>query len=552
MARTPLLSFFESMSKDHVEADARGVSPERVLEERLERERQGISRRAFLRAAAGVAAGVVAFPRFARAGTPPRIAIVGGGIAGLNAALTLQDAGYASTVYDSWNKVGGRMYSNSSYWQNGQVTEWCGELIDTGHKTIIQLCNRFNLQLDDLKTNSSGQDTFFFFGQYYPVKQAYSDWQNGIWQAIQKDQHSAPFPTQYNSSTAAGQALDQMSIYDWIESRIPGGHRSPMGAMLDIAYNIEFGAETTDQASLNLIYMLGFNKQTGGTATAGPNGSFQMFGSSDERYHIRGGNMQLPVAVSKALNNPVLLGYKLTSIAKQSDGTYSLVFATSSGTKTVTADLVVLALPFATLRNVDYGQAGFDSLKDTAIQQLGRGANGKLQLQFNSRYWTGTGPWLGNSSGLTYSDTGYQNTWEVTRAQPGDTGILVDYTGGNVTVAMNTQTSFALISDAKYGKQVTADAQRFLGQLEQALPGGKASWNGMATSSLPKLEPNLGLAYSYYRKGQYTTFSGYEKVRQGNVFFAGEHCSTNFQGFMEGGAEEGARAASEILTQVGK
>jgi monoamine oxidase len=30
--------------------------------------------------------------------------------------------------------------------------------------------------------------------------------------------------------------------------------------------------------------------------------------------------------------------------------------------------------------------------------------------------------------------------------------------------------------------------------------------------------------------------------------FAGEHCSQSFQGFMEGGAEEGARAANEILS----
>jgi monoamine oxidase len=34
----------------------------------------------------------------------------------------------------------------------------------------------------------------------------------------------------------------------------------------------------------------------------------------------------------------------------------------------------------------------------------------------------------------------------------------------------------------------------------------------------------------------------------GNIHFAGEHCSINFQGFMEGGVEEGVRAANEILT----
>jgi len=49
-----------------------------------------------------------------------------------------------------------------------------------------------------------------------------------------------------------------------------------------------------------------------------------------------------------------------------------------------------------------------------------------------------------------------------------------------------------------------------------------------------------------------TLFSGYENARQGQqgmkIHFAGEHCSTNFQGFMEGGAQEGACAANEILT----
>ena len=68
--------------------------------------------------------------------------------------------------------------------------------------------------------------------------------------------------------------------------------------------------------------------------------------------------------------------------------------------------------------------------------------------------------------------------------------------------------------------------------------------------SLPALDPNLGASYSYWRVGQYTSFAGYEKVRQGNVFFAGEHCSLEYQGYMEGGAAEGARAAKEILAEL--
>ncbi len=67
---------------------------------------------------------------------------------------------------------------------------------------------------------------------------------------------------------------------------------------------------------------------------------------------------------------------------------------------------------------------------------------------------------------------------------------------------------------------------------------------------MPALDPNLNLSYSYWRVGQYTAFSGYEKQRQGNVHFAGEHCSQDYQGFMEGGASEGVRAGGEILTDL--
>jgi monoamine oxidase len=36
------------------------------------------------------------------------------------------------------------------------------------------------------------------------------------------------------------------------------------------------------------------------------------------------------------------------------------------------------------------------------------------------------------------------------------------------------------------------------------------------------------------------------------VLFAGEHCSVEFQGYMEGAAREGERAAREIVQEVGQ
>jgi len=534
------------MSRDHQEAKRAGVPVEVVRETRARAaEKRGPTRRRILQGAGALAATAL-LPRRAFAKGAPRVAIIGAGISGLSAALTLADAGIASTIYESSTTpdgIGGRMHSNTTFWADGQVTEWCGELIDSGHKTILTLAKRFNLAVDDLlgaQPNGS-EDTYYLSGQYYSKTQADIDFQP-VHNALQGDVQAASYPTLYNLSTAGGRALDSMSIYQWIESRVPGGHSSPLGKLLDIAYNIEYGAETTVQSALNLVYLLGYGAKPG---------NFTVFGKSDERFHIEGGNQRLPAAIASYLpSSTIQLDKRLVSIAQSSGGTYTLTFASTAkaSSTTVTADHVILALPFAVLRTLDYRNAGFDALKNTAIQNMGRGRNGKLQLQFDDRMWYGPGPWPGGSSnGSTVSDTGYQNTWEVTRAQPGASGILVDYTGGNVAASMRTSVPFATSSTST----VVQDAQTFLSRLEPVYPGISRHWTGRATASLPWLAPNLLCSYSYWLVGQYQQFAGYEKAPQGNVYFAGEHTSVDFQGYMEGGASEGVRAGREVLAALG-
>src|SRR2546426_4010896 len=345
------------------------------------------------------AAAAVSGPVAASAATPPRIAIVGGGIAGLNAALTLQDAGITSTLYEASNGVGGRMHSDSpltnpngtSTWDNDQTSEHCGELIDSGHKTILKLANRFNLATVDLLAAEPihSSDTYYFGGQYYPRSQAITDFKP-VYNAVHKDVTAAGYPTTYKMHTAAGVALDQMSVYDWIESRVLGGHSSRMGQLLDVAYNIEYGNVTTVQSSLNLVYLLAFQPVPG---------NFRIFGASDERSHILGGNERLPKAIAAGLpQGSIELNTALTAIAMNADGSYNLSFSSPTGTFSMTFDRVILALPFSVLRTLNYGKANFDNRKATAITELGYGANAKLQLQFDTRYWNDSaGPWVPNA-----------------------------------------------------------------------------------------------------------------------------------------------------------
>ncbi len=542
MPRTPLLRALRRLADDQRAADRLGIPVSELHGRRAEA--AAYDRGEFLKkagvAGAGMIAGSAYFAEHARAakgGTNARIAIIGGGIAGLHAALVLQNKGVYADVYESSNRVGGRMHSDwtefgTGFWDNGQQAELCGELIDSGHKEILRLAARFNLAtVDLLAAQPAGtEDTNWIFGADYTPDQAAADFQ-GVAKTLKQQLKAAGYPTLYNSSTPTGQMLDNMSVHDWIANYVPGGLGSQFGTLLNSAYNEEYGAETTDQSSLNLVYLLGFQPANG----------FSVLGQSDERYHIAGGNSSLPIAIANALpSGSVHYGYRMSAIALKSDGSIKVTFSNGSS---ITADHVILCMSFSVLRTLDYSKAGFDQLKQTAITQLGSGHNAKLNVQFKSRLWNAQG-----STGSIYTDLPFESGWDVTRGQPGSTGILVEYPGANVATSLGQSDPYTTTANNPAVKKAV---QAYLKQLEAVYPGITTQWNGKAMLSTPFTDPNLLCSYSYWRVGQYTAFSGYEGAQQGNIHFAGEHCSTDFQGFMEGGAQEGKRAAKEVLSDLG-
>ena len=545
MARTPLLRRFQDLFNEFDEADRSGRTVESVREERRQ---MRFTRRDFLKAAGatvGAAALAGSLPAFASSKSAPRIGIMGAGIAGLNAALTLQDKGLASTIFEASDRIGGRMHSlMSDYWNSGQTSEWCGELIDSNHKTIQGLAQRFNLPLVDMiaAQPAGSEDTYYVHGHYYTWEQAVNDF-GAITQTLKDQLHAAPFPTLYNSFTTFGQYLDNLSGYDWIEKYVPGGHASDFGELLDSAYNQEYGLDMTQQSSLNILYLLAYqpNKQAAG--------GFAWYGVSDERYHILGGNQQLPLAIASHIQSAspqctIRMQWRMTAIAVNADGSITCSFSTPAGSEQQTFDEVILTMPFGVLRGLDYSGAKFDPLKKTAITELGYGTNTKMNLQFTSRFWNSTGAWPGISDGNIYTDLPFENAWDATRGQEGSTGIMVLFTGGSIGAQVKLPQPYMTTGQSQAALHYV---QQYLANLETVWPGATAHWNGEATVSTPWSDPNLLGSYACWTTGQYTGFSGYERVRQGNVHFAGEHCSINFQGFMEGGAEEGARAAGEII-----
>jgi monoamine oxidase len=483
--------------------------------------RRGLLRRAGTGALALTALGRLA--PVARGAAAPRIVVVGAGLAGLTCAYRLGQAGYTAQLFEASGRVGGRCWTLRGAFADGQIVEHGGELIDQGHDAVRHLAQELGLRLDNLlRAEVNGTELLASFdGAPYTYAEITDDLKQA-WQKIHMDVSAASYPTLFDSYTQRGYELDHLSIVDWIEESIPGGMASRLGRLLDVAYTIEYGGESSEQSALNLLYLLGYSGQ----------GQFRVFGPSNEKYHLRGGNDQIPAALGQALAGQVTTGAELVGVRRTSGG-YTLTFDQGSGRTTVAADVLVLALPFSILRNsVDLTQAGFSPRKLLAIRELGMGTNSKLHVQFRERLWNDLG-----SNGETFADTGYQNTWEVSRAQPGRSGILVDYTGGQIGASFRSGTP-------------ESRAAEFLTQLEPVLPGISGQWNGRATLDFwPGYEWTRG-SYSYWKVGQYTAFAGIEGRQEGNAHFCGEHTSIDFQGYLNGAVETGERVAREVVADL--
>jgi monoamine oxidase len=472
------------------------------------------TRRDFLKSSIGLAglAGAGLFSdAYAITSTTPRIAIIGGGLAGLNCAYQLKKAGYRATIYEASNSSAwGRVQTRHSA---GLTAELGGEFIDSSHADMLQLAREFRLPLIDIAANERQhrliKDTYFFDGREYSEREVIVEFRHSS-KRIQTDAAALPDSIIYNARglTPSVTKLDRTSIDEYLATNL--GLTGWMYQLLTAAYTAEFGLSTGEQSALNFLTMIDTDVRQG----------FKVFGDSDERFKIRGGNARVISALIDRLFNQIETGRKLAAIRRNGSG-YTLHF--SSG-KEVTADFVVLALPFTTLREVDLSDLNLSPKKREVIRDLGYGNNSKLLIDVDSRVWRKQG-----RSGYLFNENVHDG-WDNSLGQTNDRGP------GGYTVYVGGQSGKGLQS---------ADQRLYLPTLDRAFPGfSKAFTSAQAVNW--STNPYVRASYACYRVGQWTTLSGAEAEAAGNILFCGEHCSADFQGFMNGAAQTGRETAIEL------
>jgi len=524
-SKTPLFSTLRKVFRMALAAEKRDTDALEIVQRDEEFRR---SRRRFLENAGKATIIGAALPQLLLPGAKnffsraimPRIAIVGGGIAGLNALHHLKKQGLDATIYESSNRTGGRMFTVKGAMGEGTWTEFGGEFVDTNHKDIWDLAEEFDLKMIDCAQESETKltkEAFFFEGQHYTLAQVVEAFR-GFARSIQADIEKLSGEISFKTRTWYIKKLDRISLSQYLENI---GATGWIKRLIEVAYESEYGLSPSVQSSLNLLLLI---------STETPNGEFEIFGESDERYKVLGGNQSIPDALAKKYASHIEMSRPMESIRAQGQQ-YALHFSGKS--EAVIADYVILAIPFTVLRKLEM-KIKMPKVKRKCIDTLGYGTNAKLMLGMNSHVWRKNG-----YTGLCYSDNGLPNGWDNAQLQTPDNGpaglsILFGGPGG-----------------LEVGKGTPQEQKdKYLPLWEQIFPGATAAFNGkVARMDWPTQPHTLG-SYVCPTVGQYTSISGAEQMPVGNIFFAGEHCGGNFAGFMNGAAQSGREAAEAIAGRI--
>jgi monoamine oxidase len=495
----------------------------------------GWTRRRFLKTSSAAAAFTLAgggglLTSCARMEGAPRIAVIGAGLAGLNAAYTLKKAGLRAEVYEAAKRAGGRVYSVKDVIAPGLVTELGASFFDPGHEDMLSLVEEFGLTKLDLLSPSETelQTAFYFDGKRYTDAQVAEAFRQ-IAERVEEDveTHREAGRLSWEGETEKANAmrapLDELTAAEYLD-RVGLARAWPRSAFEAILV-AEFGLDFEQMSALNFLSGLAYSTYDGD--------AFALWGEDYARYTLLEGCQAVVQGLADRVEGQINFGHRLEAVTSKGDGFVLTFEGPSASAVDVKADIAIVTVPFSVLRGVDL-RVEMPPLKRKVIDELGYGMNPKIQMGFNKRVWREKG-----YGGDGYSDQPFCGMWDDSQMRPGEAGCITIYPGGQRALDLGEGT-------------VPEQVERLMPGIEKTIPGISAEYNGRAERfHWPTYPFSLG-SYTCYLPGQRTTIAGWQVTPVGNLLFAGEHCNKGYKGLLESAVRSGRQVAEDLATRLGK
>jgi monoamine oxidase len=431
-----------------------------------------------------------------------RVLVAGAGLAGLAAAHDLMLNGADVTVVDARNRVGGRVLTVRDPFVGGQHAEAGGDLIDEGQREIRQLSQELRLKLVPILRGGFGYVRAEPSGRVRVV----GPQTVGGWDRLAKSLSSlirayCLAEQRWDSPVTAD--LGRRSVASWLDEIKADADLRAVASGLR-------GFFLADPEDLSLLAFV------------------DQFASNDEPgvklYRIDGGNDRLSAALAAALGDRVKLNTEVVAVSHRGREVRVSV-KNGRNVAQLTRDYLVLALPATLLRRIPISPA-LPAQQHEAIARLKYGLGTKTLVQFARRFWRVTGRPRAFGSSLPFGAV-----WDGNEEQKGKPGILSLLAGGAASA----------LTQSMIEKGGTASLVASLDWL-----GAKNVEVMRSHRTVWEADPWVRGGYAYFDPSYDPALRLWLPRPFGRLFFAGEHTSLRWQGYMNGAIESGRRAAAEV------
>ena len=431
------------------------------------------------------------------------VLVAGAGLAGLVAARDLAAMGASVTIVEARDRVGGRVWTLRDGFVDGQHGEAGADMIDEEHTSLRALLDDLGLEQVRILASGFGYARMTKKGEVRIVaRTAGRGWERMAHELAGLARRYRWAERRWDSPVAA--ELARRSVAQWLDD-IQADHD-----LRDTAAGLR-GFFLADPDEISLLQLV---DQFSGDADPAPGKMFR----------IAGGNDRLPAVLAAELAERLHLNTELLAIS-QRGGTIRASLRNGRARAQMQADYAVLALPATLLRRMPITPA-LPVQQHDAIASLSYGRATKTLLQFDHRFWR-----VATRPRAFGSPLPFGAGWEANEEQRGKAGILSLLAGGSASDATNDIVE-------RDGVQGLVRSLEWLGSKKAELVG----WRQARWEADPWSRGGYGVFSSAFRPG----LRGWLAQPAGKVFFAGEHTSLRWQGYMNGAVESGHRAAFEV------